>query len=131
MEKQPFTETGLQALLAELYALPNVQLAEHAAALKLNPKLWINGHFELDTDQLDYLQNMPNTMANFLGEQGSFAIGHRLPIHLNKSGEENKNGDKPDKLFDTISSLSLQIDGQGQPSAGGELTIAITYAHEP
>lgn len=131
MEKQSFTETGLQALLTELYALPNDVLSEHAAALKHQPKLWINGHFELDTDQLSFLQNMPVAMSNFLGEQGSFAIGHRLPITLIKSYDENKNGDKPDKLFDTISSLSLQTDGQGQPTAGGELTIAITYANEP
>ncbi|SOD13904.1 hypothetical protein [Pedobacter xixiisoli] len=124
MQKQPFDETGLQSLLQALYALTDQQLNEEAAALKLQPKLWINGHFELTSEQLDYLDQMPAPISHFLGEQGSFAIGNRLPIVLHKEGDTP--GDE-DKLFKPKSNLTIETDSQGHISVGGSMSIDITY----
>ncbi len=133
MEKQNFDETGLQNLLDELYALPNHELAEHAYALRNQPKLWINGHFNLDTDQLDFLQEMPNPAADFLGLQGGFAIENRLPITLTKTHlPQSQSGEpKQDKLFKPTSNLSFQTDSNGTATAGGTLVLEITYYDQP
>ncbi|RZM26960.1 MAG: hypothetical protein EOO88_15120 [Pedobacter sp.] len=129
MEKQPFDETGLQQLLLALYALPDDELTEEAYALRSQPKLWINGHFELDQDQLEFLHLMPMPVANFLGQEGAFAIENRLPIHLQKTyPTANQDGDKEqDKLFKPTSNLSIQTDNLGQVTAGGELNIEVAY----
>ncbi|MFN0256766.1 hypothetical protein [Pedobacter ureilyticus] len=134
MEKQTFDETGLQNLLNELYALPNQELSEQAFALRNQPKLWIYGHFELDSDQTSFLQHMPNSAADFLGQQGGFAIENRLPVTINKihspkrsSGEEPKQ----DKIFKPTSNLSVETDSNGISTAGGTLILEITYHDQP
>lgn len=130
MQKQPFDETGLQNLLQKLYALPDQELSEQAYALRNQPKLWINGHFNLDTDQLQFLQDMPPAAAGFLGLQGGFAIENRLPVTLNRihSGKRSDDGEpKQDKLFKTVSNLSTESDNNGQIIPGGELNIEVTY----
>lgn len=133
MEKQNFDETGLQQLLTELYALPNNQLSEEAYALRNQPKLWIYGHFDLADDQLAFLQNMPAVAANFLGQQGSFAIEHRLPVTLSKSHQPKNNAKDPkqDKLFKPTSNLYTATDNHGVATAGGSLVLEITYFDEP
>lgn len=124
MQKKPFNENGLQSILIELYALTDQELNEQAAALKQQPKLWINGHFELTTAQLDYLDQMPVAIASFIGDQGSFAIGHRLPVTLNKEGDAT--GDE-DKLFKPKSNLTIETDNEGKVMVGGDMSIDITY----
>lgn len=126
MQKQPFDEVGLQSLLQALYALNDQQLTEEAAALKLQPKLWINGHFDLTTDQLTYLDEMPAAIADFLGDQGSFAIQHRLPVTLTKDGDGS--GDE-DKLFKPKSDLTIETANDGHITASGSMTIEITYVN--
>lgn len=132
MEKQPFDETGLQSLLLAIYALPDQQLNEESLALKHHPKLWINGHFELDQNQLDFLDQMPAASTNFLADQGSFAIANRLPVtltktHLPKTGTPT-GGDDQDKFFETKSNLASGTNNLGEPQASGSLNIAITYS---
>ncbi|MGE6221156.1 hypothetical protein ACQKCH_15115 [Nubsella zeaxanthinifaciens] len=127
MQKQPFNENGLQSVLFELYALTDQELDEQAAALKLQPKLWINGHFELTAAQLGYLDQMPPAIASFIGDQGSFAIGHRLPVTLNRDGDAT--GDE-DKLFNPKSNLTIETDNEGKIMAGGDMSINITYLNK-
>lgn len=115
--------------------LPDNELTEEAyAALRNQPKLWINGHFLLDQQQLDFLQQMPTEAASFLGLQGGFAIEHRLPINLHKANQPKsaKDGDKEqDKLFKPTSNLSIQTDNEGITIASGELNLEVTYFNEP
>jgi len=128
MQKQPFTQSGLQDLLLDLYALSDSLLAEEAGALRHQPRLWINGHFDLTQDQLDYLQNMPTQLIQFIAEDGSFAISHRLPVTLSKG--EKGGDDEQDKLFKTNSSLNIQTNNEGNIIAGGQLGIEITYIEQ-
>ena len=131
MTKQPFDETGLQSLLSALYNLTNEELYEEAIALNNHPKLWINGHFELDQRQLDFLDGMPTSTAQFLGEQGSFALLNRLPVTLEKKYLAKKDGDDQDKFFTTTSHLISGTDNLGQAQAGGSLELTVTYLTEP
>lgn len=127
MEKQPFDETGLQQLLLALYALPDNELTEEAYALRNQPKLWINGHFELEPEQLEFLQQLPTVATQFLAQEGAFAVENRLPINLQKS-HLPKNGDgEQDKLFKPTSNLSVTTDSLGNSIPSGELNIEVTY----
>lgn len=129
MTKRPFDENGLQSLLSELYALADEQLYEEAIALKNHPKLWINGHFELDQKQLDFLDGMPLSNANFLGDQGSFVILNRLPVTLEKKQVDKKDGDDDDqdKFFKVTSHLISSTDNLGNAEASGSLALTVTY----
>jgi hypothetical protein len=133
MEKQPFDEAGLQSLLSDLYALPEEQLQEESLALKQQPKLWVNGHFALDQKQLDFLAQLPHSTAQFIGDQGSFAIANRLPVTLQKKHEpkpKTNAGDDQDKFFKLEGNLASGTDNHGIPQASGELHINVTYFDE-
>lgn len=135
MEKQPFDEAGLQSLLQALYALPDQELLEQANGLNYHPKMWINGHFELDSKQLQYLDQMPQSVADFMGQQGSFALVHRLPITLEKNyrtANSRSNGDEDQgKLFKPKSNLAIETDSEGEVTASGDLVIEVTYVEAP
>lgn len=134
MEKQPFDETGLQQLLTELYALPDFELSEQAFAFRNHTKLWINGKFDLDPQQLAFLQEMSPAAINFLAQQGGFAIENRLPVTLVKthqSAEPSQDPPKQDKWFTTSSSLNTAIDGNGHTVPGGTLQLEVVYYDEP
>lgn len=127
MEKQPFDQAGLQAVLQALYALPQNELNEQADALRTLPKQWINNHFELDNDQSSFLNSMPEQTIRFLGDQGSFAIENSLPIDLDKQ-EPSLAERKPDKYFKPKSTLYSQTNSNGLISAGGRLIIEVSYS---
>jgi hypothetical protein len=130
MEKQPFDENGLQALLLALYALPDPDLREEAYALRNQPKAWINGRFDLNEEQFEFLENLPPTPTTFLAQQGGFAVEHRLPIHLSQvqvPKEDVPGGKEDDKWFKPVSNLAISTDRQGQSKASGSLLIEVTY----
>jgi len=134
MEKQPFDETGLQQLLTELYALSDNELSEQAYAFRNQPKLWINGHFDLDAQQVDFLTDMSAPSTNFLAQQGGFAIENRLPVTLTKThqpAQPNQDPPKQDKWFTTISSLTAATDSNGHTWPGGTLQLEVIYYDEP
>jgi hypothetical protein len=70
---------------------------------------------------------MPPAIASFIGDQGSFAIGHRLPVTLNRDGDAT--GDE-DKLFNPKSNLTIETDNEGKIMAGGDMSINITYLNK-
>lgn len=130
MEKQSFDETGLQNLLLALYALPDNDLTEEAYALRNQPKLWINGHFDLNPEQLAFLQQLPTAVVNFLAQEGGFAIENRLAITLHKSYVPKQTivgGKEDDKWFKPTSNLAIETDTEGNTTASGSLTIVVTY----
>lgn len=130
MEKQPFDETGLQHLLLALYAMPDNDLNEEAYALRNHPKLWINGHFELEPQQLEFLHQMPTAVTKFLAQEGAFAIENRLPITLQKNyqaEDTRENGKEDDKWFKPTSNLAIETDSEGHTTASGSLAIEVTY----
>ncbi|MFC3199865.1 hypothetical protein ACFOET_19760 [Parapedobacter deserti] len=81
MAKPTLTPTGVQTLLNELYALPDVQLQQEAQALALDFGEWLSRHFELTADQLSYIENeLSVAFISFVSLRVPFAMEHRLPI---------------------------------------------------
>ena len=125
MEKRPFDQTGMQQLLAELYALPPAELQTESQNLLADPKTWIQTRFDLDPQQQAFLDQMPVATLAFLGDQGSFAIAHRLPVTLSKEGDPPKEDEG--KLFTPKSRFAFATDNLGQTLASGEMTILVSY----
>ena len=123
MEKQSFTPTGLQQLLAQIYALSPVDIATQSQALMTDPKTWIQDHFLLNAHQQHFLDHLPVATLAFLGDQGSFAIANHLPITLIQQGNLEDEG----KLFTPMSSFQQSSDSQGRTQSYGEMTLLVSY----
>lgn len=123
MEKQPFNPTGLQQLLAELYALSPAELIAQSQALMTDPKTWIQNNFLLEPYQQDFLDQLPVATLAFLGDQGSFAISNSLPITLRQEGNPEDEG----KLFTPKSRFEQSSDSHGKTQAWGEMTLLVSY----
>ncbi|WP_277014286.1 hypothetical protein [Flavobacterium lindanitolerans] len=121
----PFSPEGVQDLLAELYALPDPDLAIEANAISSDFKLWIADKFILSAGQLSYLNAISNGVTDYYGQQCSFCFGNRLEIILNYP-------DKPDnpsysKWNASTNTITVEADGTGQSKVFGELTFSLTY----
>ncbi len=127
MKKYLFTEEGLQELLETLYALSDKKLQLESDLLRKDPIRWIESHFELDDPQKNFLKKLPFEVIDFLGYQGSFALAHRLPIHLLKEGMKAEGSGDQDKLFKPKTQLSIAADQNGNTVSGGELLLEVAY----
>lgn len=124
MEKQPFTNVGFTNLQAVLYALPNEQLFIVADSIDLNFKQWMNDHFELEVTQVQFLASLDNRSIQFLGSQTSIAVANRLPITLQKTGNDD---DKTGKIIRPKSNFTATDSVNGTYQVMGDLTIEIVY----
>lgn len=134
MTKYPFTNAGFQALQIELYALSNPELHLEAEKIRADFKSWMNGHFILSQDQLQFLSNINDEARTFIAFQTSFAVKNRLPVYLNKilknPGIQINAGEEPPvdgKIIRTKSKLTAGSDNQGGFNPSGELEIEISY----
>lgn len=81
MEKQLLTPTGVQALLDDLYALPDAQLQQEAQALALNFSGWLSSHFELTAHQEQFIDHeLSTSFISFVSSRVPFVMERRLPI---------------------------------------------------
>lgn len=124
MEKFPFTPEGVEALCQQLYQLADTALALEAAALATDFNAWVKAHFLMTPEQVTYLESLHTEVNRFLAFQTSFAVGHRLPIVLNKP---TLTGVRASKLFDPKASITLHILPDQSYTAVGQVTLDITY----
>jgi len=82
MEKQDFSEAGVQLLLDQLYALPNNQLEAEALAALSDVSAWLKAHFLFSSSQEEFLDGMSPVFLQEAATQISYFIAGRLPISL-------------------------------------------------
>jgi len=81
MEKQPLTPMGVQALLDDLYALPDEQLQREAQSLARDFGGWLSSHFELTADQAQFIDHeLSTSFISFVSSRVPFVMERRLPI---------------------------------------------------
>jgi len=126
MEKYQFSQVGMNAMLADIYALQDESVCAFAAEMAKDFKRWAITYFAFTESQLRDLSNVNEQWAAFLASQGSFAIRNRRPIQLIKP-TDFMNGSFGDKLVTLSSSLSAVSNREGSFCAGGELIVEVSY----
>lgn len=130
MQKFPFTDSGLQDLLSQLYALDDQQLSQQADAISADFPTWLTDHFQFDQSQLDFLAATPETFIQSAAADCSYYVANRLPITMVK---EQQRSDPPEdeedrgKLIDLDKKSGASFSPQGSSSSSGSLTITISY----
>jgi len=82
MAKQPFTPDGVQAKVAELYALPDNELFDHADDVRNNFKGWMNANFDLSADQQAYMNTLNEDWIDLASCQLKISFKTKQPIYL-------------------------------------------------
>ncbi|SDE87297.1 hypothetical protein SAMN05216464_110136 [Mucilaginibacter pineti] len=82
MTKQLFTPAGVQAKVAELYALPDANLQREAGLMRADFRSWLNTNFSLDTKQAAYLAGMDIRFLQDAGELTASSASAKLGISL-------------------------------------------------
>lgn len=124
MTVQPFTPTGVEDLVEEVYALPKIDREAQADDVESDPRSWIGEHFDFTTPQQTYFDGMSNEALKYYGQQIAQCFRYELPITLvypappplsvgKWTGSENK--------------VVVKADGSGDIEVTGELTFTMEY----
>ncbi|WP_133553728.1 hypothetical protein [Pedobacter duraquae] len=126
MKKYQFSQTGINAMQTDIYALQDEAVYAFAAEVAKDFKRWAITYLAFTASQLRDLSNLNEQSISFLASQGSFAIRNRRPIKFVKPTDiiNSSFGDKLVALSTTLSAVSNR---EGRFSASGELVIEITY----
>lgn len=124
MKNYPFTPEGVQELLQDLYQLPDAELQQEAELVQADFITWVSAHFQLDANQLAFLNGIAEPTLFLMAAQVAFAMYSRLPITLIKP-EVSVRGSK---FIDPNGDLRTTSDGNGNMTASGSVTIEIRYA---
>lgn len=131
MQKVPFTPAGVSDLLTQIYALPDPQLQQEAAACAANFRSWIENNFVLDVSQLAFLENIDDQFIAAAASEVQYFILGRLPISLIKADEHSdlsdNQGDDRGKLIDLGKSKQSSFDSEAGFSEIQNLIFTISY----
>lgn len=82
MKKHLLTPEGAKALQSELYTSANEQLHSEAISIAEDTRGWIAAHFELSTDQLEFMRGIAEDFILILGWTLAAAVLSRRPFAL-------------------------------------------------
>jgi len=122
MAQQPFTTDGVTAKQAELNALSDSDLAVQADQIRNNFQGWMQSNFTLDAAQTASLNGLDPDFLNYTSFVVSYAVNHRLPINVDKQGQESSG-----KLIHTTGGVSV-FTGPDGTTASGSVQIDISYS---
>ncbi len=124
MEAQPFTSAGVAALMAELYALTDEQLAEQVNEINSDFISWMETNFTLSADQQSYLENMDIQFIQAAAANVGLAVKNRLTVTVTFDGSS---GSGSLKLVQQKPRLDTTYDTTNGFAATGELDFIISY----
>jgi hypothetical protein len=114
MAKQLFTPDGVQAKVAELYALSDANLHTQTALMESDFRAWLSTNFSLDANQTAYLAKMDARYLEYAGTLTATTAGARLGISLQApkppdkwSSKYIRTGDTPSPKYDSGSGYSV------------------------
>ena len=82
MSKFQLHQKGILALQQKLYALPDSKLAAEVFALRLDFKKWVKSKFELQPDELDFINDLNPHFAEYAAIKSSNFLAQRKPIQF-------------------------------------------------
>lgn len=123
MTLYPFTPSGVQDKLTQLYALPDELLSIEANEIELDFVDWMKDNFDLSTDQQDFLDNINEDAINYYGSQCALCFRHRLEIILIYPNPVPGYAKYPE----TTNTIKVVTDENGNIEVTGSLTFTMTY----
>ena len=129
MKKFDLTPAGVQALLSELYQLPDAELQEKANAFAVDLKGQVAYYFILLPEQVAFLLAIDAQTTAFMASSVAIAVANRLPIRLEKPAQTTKRPDPPAKVIETTPKITAGYGSDGEVIAEGEVVIVIRYDH--
>lgn len=124
MTPQPFTSSGMELKLAELYALNDTDLLEQANAVGADLKAWVSENFILDSSQTAYLNGLDERWISRTGQLAKVAIESRLPVILTN----NPPSIWSSKLIRSDSNVIVSDDGSGGFTTTGSVSLTVIYS---
>ena len=82
MSKVLFNQEGLDKKREEITSLPEDQLRAQLKEIRFNTRKWTIENFELNEDQLDYFNQMPDEMVAQLGLNTAICFDYDLKLTL-------------------------------------------------
>ena len=129
MKKFDLTPAGVQALLAELYQLPDAVLQEKASAFAVDLKGQVANYFILLPEQVAFLLAIDAQTTAFMASSVAIAVANRLPIRLEKPAQTTKRPDPPVKVIEPKPTITASYGSNGVVTADGEVVIVIRYEY--
>ncbi|WP_461789676.1 hypothetical protein [Pedobacter sp.] len=129
MEKFQFTDQGASELIAALYQLSDPALQLEANAAGADFRFWVSEHFELDQDQLDYLNGIDEQWIENAAAETKAFLETRKPIFLHKMPTPAQKGEDGDrgKLLDLDKQQNSSYSEENGYQENEELRYTITY----
>lgn len=128
MNKYPFSEEGVEALITSLYLLSVQGLQEEAEKVLNDFKAWFSGWFDLTESQLSYLDKID---TGFILEASSVtyhALLNRQPISLIKpQAKTDAAADGTGKIIDLGKTSSISYSDETGVVETESLTYIISY----
>lgn len=126
MTQQPFTPTGVQAKMGELYVLSDTNLQVQADLVRADLRTWVLDNFSLDTTQETFLSGLDDDWVRQAADQAAFAMENRLDIILDPPIEPGVPAEAS-KLIGSASDIWATSDGEGNLVTEGTLHFYIKY----
>lgn len=130
MQKFTFNEQGATDLLASLYALSNADLQLEANAAGADFRLWIIGHFEFTSTQVDFINDIDEQWINQAAFETKIFLEGRKPIKLHKLPSHDLRSDQTGdrgKLLDLDKKQSANYSEAQGYQESEELLYSISY----
>ncbi|MGY4383065.1 hypothetical protein ACVWYN_000084 [Pedobacter sp. UYP24] len=131
MANYAFSQSGVDALLQEIYQLPKFELKAEAESMLLNFQEWMAARFDLKPSQLNFVKNLNAETLALTATACSFALANQLPIYLEKQVKETTNPETdPFKTLKTSSNLKSSSANDGSWVVSGYVTVSIGYGKD-
>jgi len=125
MKKRKFTNEGIQLLLAEIYQLSVIDYQQEIQNMRQDFGLWLLTHFDFNSQQAQYLNQLETDYLYLLGKEVSYTIESQGSIVLQQEGSDDDDGEG--KVIETNSVLQTLFNLEEGVQRVSTLIINIRY----
>jgi hypothetical protein len=123
MSRQPFNADGVTNKTQELYGLPDDALRAETESIRVDFKLWMHYHFDLNAEQSTFLESMEYPAIQILAEDLADCMLFRLPFSITFNPWDRQGS----KFVQPWSTLLRTYDPIKGYTVTGQLRIEIGY----
>ncbi|WEK21337.1 MAG: hypothetical protein P0Y49_09305 [Candidatus Pedobacter colombiensis] len=127
MTKVPLSQSGVQSIQDQLYALPNQALQAEVLAVRNNFATWTDNHFVINDKQRSWLAQMDPLFRDYIGIRMAIAIKNKLPWVIVLPPAPAPGDPDKGKWFMEKSTIETVWSGPEEVIANGVLKLEFGY----